>query len=223
MLNNKLFVGFCVDRNLKMSTINGYASALKLYSLFCKMSINDLIKEAHYDEDHGVSIKYRRIKRHLIGYRSYLLSNLSPGAARTYFSKIKTFYSHFGVELPYLPAAKYGVDYESYYNDLPKKDHICKALSISSPEMRAIILFMATSGTAKAETLSLTVNDFIIATKEYHDNNGLDNILNSLEKQDDIVPTWYLRRVKTNKYYYTFNRPEASKEIVKYLKKTPRS
>jgi hypothetical protein len=219
MLNNKLFAGFCIDRNLKISTINGYASALKLYSLFCKMSINDLINEAHHDEDKGVSIKYRRIKRHLIEYRSYLLSNLSPGATKTYFSKIKTFYSHFDVELPYLPAAKYSVDYESYYNDLPTKDHINLALSISSNEMRAIITFMATSGTAKAETLSLTVNDFINATKEYHDNNGLDNILNSLEKRSDVIPTWYLKRIKTNKYYYTFNHPEASKEIVKYLKK----
>ena len=84
--------------------------------------------------------------------------------------------------------------------------------------MKAIILFMATSGTAKAETLSLTVNDFIIATKNYHNNNGLDNILNSLKKRDDIVPIWYLKRIKTDKYYFTFNHPEATEEIVKYLK-----
>jgi len=218
MHNDKLFIRFCNTRNLKKSTINGYASALKLYASFCKSRLEDLLKEAHREEEKRVLLKNRQIKNHLIGYRSYLLRNLSPGTARTYFTKIKTFYSHFEVELPYLPDAKYGVDYEIHYDDLPTKNHIQKALSISSCEMRAIILFMATSGTAKAETLSLTVHDFIKATKDYHDNNGLDNILNSLEERDDIVPTWYLKRIKTDKFYYTFNHPEATKEIVKYLK-----
>lgn len=218
MFENKLLSEFCVARNLKKSTCKGYLSVLKLYTKFCKMDIKELIVEAHFDEDQRIPMKDRRIKRHLIGFRSFLLGELSPRSARSYFAKIKTFYNHFEVELPYIPPVKYGIDYEIFYGDLPTKEHIKKAFSISSCEMRAIILFMATSGTAKAETLSLTVNDFIKATREYHDNNGLDNILSSLEKRDDVVPTWYLKRIKTDKYYYTFNHPEATKEMVKYLK-----
>lgn len=218
MYNNRLFISFCEARNLKKSTINGYASALKLYLSLLNRELEDLLKEAHYEEDNGVFLKNRKIKNYLINFRSYLLKNLSSKTAREYFSKVKTFYTHFEVQIPYLPDAKYGVDYEIYYKDLPTKSHIKKALSISSYEMKAIILFMATSGTAKAETLSLTVFDFIEATNDYHDNNGLKNILNLLEKRHDIVPTWYLKRLKTGKYYYTFNHPEATKAIIKYLK-----
>jgi integrase len=218
MYDNKLVDAFCVERNLKRSTFNGYLSALKLYTQFCEMELKELICEAYFDEEQRIPLKDRRIKKRLINFRSFLLRNLSPGAAKTYFAKVKTFYNHFEVQLPYLPAVRYGVDYEIYYNDLPTKEHIREALSISSSEMRAIILFMATSGTAMAETLSLTVSDFIKATADFHNNNGLDNILNSLEKRDDIVPTWYLKRIKTDKYYYTFNHPAATNEIVEYLK-----
>ncbi len=218
MYENKLVDELCSVRNLKKSTFYGYLSALKLYTQFCETSLEDLIAEAYSDEDQRIPLKDRRIKKRLIEFRSFLLTNLSPGAAKTYFAKVKTFYNHFEVQLPYLPHVKYGVDYEIYYNDLPTKEHIKNALSISSCEMRALILFMATSGTAMAETLSLTINDFVKATGDYHENNNLNDILNSLEKQDDIVPTWYLKRVKTDKYYYTFNHPEATIEIVKYLK-----
>jgi len=218
MFEDKLVDELCIARNLKRSTFYGYLSALKLYTQFCEMSLEELISEAYFDEDHQIPLKDRRIKKRLIGFRSFLLSNLSSGATKTYFAKVKTFYNHFEVQLPYLPSAKYRADYEIYYNDLPTKEHIKNALSVSSCEMKAIILFMATSGTAMAESLSLTINDFIKATSDYHDDNNLEDILNSLEKQDDVVPTWYLKRVKTNKYYYTFNNPETTKEIVKYLK-----
>ncbi|WP_296869189.1 hypothetical protein [uncultured Methanobrevibacter sp.] len=33
----------------------------------------------------------------------------------------------------------------------------------------------------------------------------------------DIVPAFYLKRIKTNKFYYAFCSPEASHHIVKYL------
>ena len=39
-----------------------------------------------------------------------------------------------------------------------------------------------------------------------------------LEKRNDVVPTFYLKRIKTDKFYYTFCSPEASRYIVTYLK-----
>lgn len=40
--------------------------------------------------------------------------------------------------------------------------------------MKAIILFMSSSGCARRETLNLTVMDYMNATKEYH---NTDNIM----------------------------------------------
>lgn len=152
-------------------------------------------------------------------FRSYLLnSQLSPNTSRTYFSKVKTFYLHFEVELPHLPQAKYDKIYETNYLDLPTKEHIREALLISPIDLKAVILFMSSSGTAKAETLSLTVEHFIQATREYHHGGSIESILDILDNKTNVVPTFYLKRIKTDKYYYTFCSPETSSAIVKYLK-----
>ena len=83
--------------------------------------------------------------------------------------------------------------------------------------MKAIILFMSSSGTAKAETLSLTVNDFINATNEYHKRENTKEIIEQLCKKSNVIPTFYLKRIKTNKFYYTYCSFEAT-TYINYLK-----
>lgn len=219
MYSNKLFKKFCKDRNIKSSTRKGYDSALRLYEKFQEESIENLFIEARTEENSRIPLKDRKIKKRLIDFRSYLLnSTLSPNTSKTYFSKVKTFYLHFEFELPHLPQAKYDKIYETNYLDLPTHEHIQEALQISSIDLKALILFMSSSGTAKAETLSLTIEHFINATQEYHQGGSIDCILETLDNKMDIVPTFYLERIKTGKYYYTFCSSEASYYIVKYLK-----
>ena len=216
---SRYFTRFCRERNIKQHTINGYRSAINQYMSFCGIPIDELINEAINEEDNRVSLKNRKLKSRLIDFRSFLLdSNLSQTTSKIYFAHIKTLYRHFEVEIPYLPSVKYDVGYETNYFDIPTKDHIAQALDVVHIDLKAVILFMSSSGTAKAETLSLTVGDFINATMEYHDGGSLDDVLNLLASRDDVVPTFYLRRIKTGKYYYTFCSPEASFYIVKYLK-----
>lgn len=219
MLNNDLFNNFCNERNIKNSTIKGYESALKKYVTFHNCSINYLINEALNDEESKISLKNRKIKGRLINYRTYLLkSKLSPKTMKTYFTRIKTFYTHFEIEIPHLPYVKYKKSYEPDYLNLPTKNHIKQALNISSTTLKAVILFMSSSGTGKAETLSLTVKQFIKGTQDYHNGGSIEDILNKLEKRKDIIPTFYLKRIKTDKFYYTFCSNEACSMIVKYLK-----
>ena len=79
MYNNKLFQKFCKERNIKDSTMKGYESALKKYVSFHRKSIDKLLKEAITDENKGILLKERRIKKRLLDYRSYLLSSsMSP-------------------------------------------------------------------------------------------------------------------------------------------------
>ena len=219
MFNNELFIKFCKDRNIKESTRQGYISTLLRYTNLHNCTIEELIAEAEEDELNRIPLKERRIKHRLLDYRTFLLeSDLSSNTVKTYFSKLKTFYIHFEIEIPYLPDVKYNKQYVTNYLDLPTKQHIQDALDISPLSIKALILFMSSSGTAKAETLSLTVEDFINGTKEYHHNTGLKDILEELSERDDIVPTIYLKRIKTDKYYYTFCSSEASQYIIKYLK-----
>ena len=222
MNSNDLFQRFCKERNIKDSTMKGYHSTLKKYEEFHNKSLDELIEEAIKDEEERTPLKERKIKMRLLDYRTYLLdSDMSPNTSKTYFSKLKTFYLHFEIELPHLPDAKYNKIYETNYLDLPTKEHIAQAIEISTIDLKAVILFMSSSGTAKAETLSLTVEQFIQGTQEYHNGGSIKIILYNLEKRKNIVPTFYLKRIKTDKYYYTFCSPEASHHIVKYLKTRP--
>ena len=213
------FKRFCRERNIKEGTVKGYESAINQYTSFCGMSIDELLNEAIFEEDERIPLKNRKLKYRLIDFRSFLLdSKLSDATSKIYFTYIKTFYKHFEVEIPYLPTVKYANEYETNYFDIPTREHIAQVLEIVSVDLKAVILFMSSSGTARAETLSLTVGDFIDACREYHNGGSIGNILNNLESKDNIVPTFYLKRIKTDKYYYTFCSPEASRYIVKYLK-----
>ena len=212
MYSNRLFIKFCEERNIKESTRKGYVSTLKKYSDFHGSSIDMLIEEAVDEEDKNVPLKERKLKGRLLDYRNFLLnSDMSSNTVKTYFSKLKTFYMHFEIELPYLPDARYGKSYET--------NHIREALDLVSVDLKALILFMSSSGTAKAETLSLTIGDFIKGTCEYHHGGSVEDVIGELERRDDVVPTFYLKRIKTDKYYYTFCSNEASRYIVQFLKK----
>ena len=57
---------------------------------------------------------------------------------RTYFSRIKTFYRHFEIELPYLNDIKFDEEYLSSYFDLPTRGDIRKVCSISSNAFRRL-------------------------------------------------------------------------------------
>ncbi|WP_409199836.1 phage integrase SAM-like domain-containing protein [Methanobrevibacter sp. DSM 116169] len=219
MYNNKLFEKFIEERNIKKSTSQNYESTLKKYSDFHAQPIEKLLEEAYVEENNNIPLKKRKLKNRLLDYRNYLLNTeMSPNTVKTYFSKLKTFYQHFEVEIPKIPNAKYEKAYETNYLDLPTKKHIEDALNIVSIDLKAVILFMSSSGTSKAETLSLKIEDFIIATQKYHNGGNIKNILKILEKNNNIVPTFYLKRIKTDKYYYTFCSPEATNAIVYYLK-----
>ena len=218
MISDDLLMIFSNNRNIKNSTVKSYRSAIRQYEFFHKRSIGDLIDEAIEDEERGIPLKDRRIKRRLVDFRAFLLnSDLSISAVRIYFSRIKAIYRHFEIELPYLNDISLNEEYLSSYGDLPTKKDIWRACDISSIAFKAVILFVSSSGCAKAETLSLTIGDFIKATRDYHNGESIEEILRLLVGRRDIVPTFYLKRVKTNKFYHAFCSPEASHYIVKYL------
>ena len=209
---------FSKSRNIRDSTLRTFCSAILKYESFHEMTISELIDEAIDDEESCIPIKNRRIKMRLLDFRKCLLSSgLSSNTVRTYFSRVKTFYRHFEIELPYLRDVRFGNEYVSSYGDMPKREDIRRACNVSCLALKAVILFMSSSGCAKAEALSLTVADFINAAGDYHDGGFIDDILNELSFRKDIVPSFYLKRIKTSKFYYAFCSPEASHHIVKYL------
>ena len=228
--SQKLLNKFCDERNIRDATGKGYISTLKKYTDFNKMYIYDLIDEALKEQDAHIPLRESKLKKRLIGYRNWLLSEsgMSMRSCKTYFSKMLTVYRHFECEIPMLPLAQYKQEYVTTYSDLPTLKHLRQALDISPVNLRAVLCFQVSSGSAKAEALSLTVRQFFKGTEEYYDtpydeNTGtlfriLDELDHKLESLELVVPTFYLERIKTKKFYYTFCSPEACYWIVKDLR-----
>lgn len=217
----ELLAEFTETRNIKEVTAQHYGYTIQNYTEFQEMSMCELLEEAEQEEEDGIRWKHRKLKNRLIKYRSYLNNKYLHKTAKEYFSRILTMYRHFEIEIHELPPInKKNVRLSEPINfkDLPDKEIIRKALEISVPLMRAIILFMSSSGTARTETLNLTIQEFIDATNEYHNHDNIYDVIDALEDKEDIVPIFQMKRQKTNKHYYTFCSPEACKEIISYLK-----
>jgi len=215
-----LLIEFCNERNLSENSIKHYKWALVKYSVFNSANLTELIKEADEEEEKGIRPKNRKIVKRLKNFRSYLIKNdSSPNTIKSYFIKVKTFYRHFGIEIPYIPPAKMPTGRHERYSDIPTIDDIHQVVeSTSNLKHKAVILFMASSGTARNETTSLTVQDFIDATKDYHNSSNIMDVLDELEGQKEVIPIFEIVRAKTNYLYYTCCSPEAIIAIVKFLK-----
>ena len=226
MENDKeLLQDFSRARNLKNNTIKAYKNYITAYTNYNEMSMTDLIAEAEAEEEQGIRWKHRTLKKRLINYRAYLYDNYLVGSAKVMYGKILTIYKHYEIEIHSLPTYSMKNVRQNTpisFNDLPDKDVIKQALAISSPKIRAMILFISSSGCGRRETLNCTVDDFINATSDYHNTDEIYDCLNALHGKEDIVPRWELLRVKTNKYYTTFTSPEATSELINYLLSTSR-
>lgn len=212
---------FVKSRNLKPRTKKGYKYSLRQYTDFHQMTLEELLSEAEAEEELGIRWKHRKLKTRLINFRNWLQNNFLNNTAKKNFGRVLTFYKHHEIEIHTLPPfnEKNSNFAEAItFDKLPDREIIKHALKITeSPVMRAIILFMSSSGCAMAETLELTIDDFIEATKHYHNETDIYKVIDVLNERDDVIPTFRLRRQKNNKFYYTFCTPEATAEILNYL------
>ena len=218
--DKKIMNEFIKVRNLNTRTVYGYNNAIKLYTNFNKMSLSELLKEAENDEEKGIRWKNRKIKQRLLNFRVYLQKHYLISTVKVHFQRILTIYRHFEIEIHNLPPINLKNTNKLkpiMFEDLPTKEIIKDAINITNPIMKAIILFISSSGCARQETLNITIQDFIDATSEYHDSEDIYEIITILIKRDDVVPTFKLKRQKTNKFYFTFCSPEAVSYILDYL------
>ena len=211
---------YAQSRNLKFETKRNYRIYIKQYAEYFNTTIKQLLDEAETEEETGVRWKHRTLKKRLIEYRIHLYNTFAPSTAKSRFTKIQAFYRHFDIEIhPLPPFSTKNLDKvaPTKFTDLPDKEVIRAAVDIATPVQKCLILFMSSSGCGRAETLNLTVSDYIKATEQYHHGGSIKEIIETIDKIEDVVPTFDILRVKTNKYYTTFCSPEAVKMINNYL------
>lgn len=220
--DNLILEEICLTRNISQSTLKNYKQSIKSYTESQGLTLKELLMEAEEEENKMIRLKNRTLKKRLIVFQNYLLheKGLSKTTIKKQMQIIKTIYNHFEIEIPRIPRfnEKHVKDYEPlYFDDLPTRELIQEALKVSKPNMKAVILFIVSSGCSREETLSLSIQDFIDSTKEYHNCTNIHDVLEELKHQENIIPIFKLKRRKTNQFYYTFCSPEATDAIIYYL------
>lgn len=150
-------------KNHKKTTQHIYKHSINKYCELNKLSLAELIEEAEKEEEQGIRWKHRTLKRRLLNFRKYLMDNYYYNTVSNTFTPVLVVYKYFEIEIHDLPR----IDKKSYNNpkpisfkDLPDKEIIREAVNICTSTMKAIILFMSSSGCARRETLNLTVMDY---------------------------------------------------------------
>ena len=211
---------FFKERNSSQSTITTYTRSAKYYEALTGHTMQECIDIADDEEYNNIRWKNTKTREWILAYREYLYNKYNISTAQLYLTAIMTIYRHFEITIPPLP-------YYSLkdvrrtppinYDDLPDRQILSECLNVGSPLVRALILFMSSSGISRIDVLNLTINDYLEATSDYHDHdNSVKYAIRDMREQD-IVPTFYLSRQKTGQDYFTFCSHEACKSINTYL------
>ena len=218
--DTELIHDFQKRRNLKPASMRQYMTTFRKYCRHNNMSLVDLLQEAEMEEDERIPQRKRTLLTRLLDFRNHVTQTHKKNYVKSVMGRIITLYATYGLEIPKLPIQSSKNMLESppiSFKDLPDKDIIEASINITTPLMKAIILFMSSSGCARTETLNITIQDFINSTKDYHNSNDIYHVIDTLREYDDIIPTFKLKRQKTDKWYYTFCSPEAVTAILDYL------
>lgn len=221
----ELLEQFFLERNSSKSTMDSYRRSVNIYEKIVGKTLLDILLEAEQEEAKRVPWRDSEQRKNLIKFRNVLLSNYKLSTAKLYLSSIQTLYHHFELEigkLPYVSTKNVRTAEPIYYDDLPNREIIKEIINISSPLLKAIILFISSSGCSRIEAINLTVKSYLDATSEYHHKKDIMEAIEEMDKkfaeEITIVPMFRLKRQKTNVEFFTFCSPEAVVAINSYLK-----
>ena len=222
---SEIFQHLIKKRNLSPKTEETMLSTFIKYCNMNKMSLQELHDEADEEEEKGIRHKKRKIIDRIENFRQTLLDEgYSTNTIVESVGRVKTFYMTFRLEIPYIAPLTLPKR-QMMYDDVPNKKHIKQALnSTNSLILKALILFMYSSCSAMAETLSITCQMFVDATNEYHSKEDINDVLKVLAKEKDVIPFFLLSRQKKSNTiekgykYFTCCTPEATEAILLYLK-----
>ena len=88
---------FFLTRNItNNNTINNYKQSVKNYTESQGMSLRELLEEAEKEEEDGVRLKHRTLKKRIITHTNYLYKEkgLSRQTIEKQIGQIRTIYHH---------------------------------------------------------------------------------------------------------------------------------
>ena len=210
---------FFSERNSSPSTQTTYTRSVRYYETLTEHTIQECLDIADDEEYNNIRWKNTQTRKWILSYREWLYSKYNVSTAQLYLTAILTVYRHFEITIPPLPYfSKKGLKHSTpiNYDDLPDRELLREVLQGVSPLVRALILFMSSSGISRIDVLNLTIQDYLNATKDYHNSDSVKKAIKEM-RDEDIIPTFQLTRQKTGMDYFTFCSHEAVKSINAYL------
>lgn len=199
----------------------------KIYNLtgYTPSDILEIAKEEQKPKIVNNRIEFKDLEDRTITNIQYQLytyltnTGLKPESIKTEIAAYRAFLNEYNVQIPKniqitVPKPLYET------GDLPQKKHILQAInSTNNKRNKALIYFMSSSGIRPSDVRSITINDFLYASKYYlNDELTLDNLFST--DYSSIIPCFYFRPLKTqktNNICCTFCTPEATASIIDYL------
>ena len=211
---------FFKQRNSSKSTRITYTRSIRYYETLTGHTISECLDICENEEVNNISWRNSQTRQWILAYREWCYDHYNVSTAQLYLTAVMTLYRHFEYTIPPLPY--YSTKHSKRtppinYQDLPDRQILQECLTVASPLVRSILLFMSSSGMSRIDVLNLTINDYLQATSSYHDHQ--DSVKYAIKDMmdQDIIPTFHLTRQKTGQPYFTFCSHEACKSINSYL------
>ena len=211
---------FFSERNSSYSTKTTYWRSVNYFEKVNEIEITEALEIAETEEENNIRWKNTHLRDWLIAYREWCYNNYKKATAQLYLTAITTLFRHYDItveKLPYYNTNRAEQSIPINPDELVDRDVLRLCIDTNNPLLKAIVLFMSSSGIARIDVLNLTIGDYLEATKEYHSH--MDSVKYAIQDMEDldVVPEWHLTRQKTGVQYFTFSSPESTRAINMYL------
>ncbi|MBI5679463.1 MAG: site-specific integrase [Methanobacterium sp.] len=219
VVDEPIFQDFCIERDIRESSIKGYKYALQKYSNFTNKTLEELIDEAEEENDSSIKLRKRKITKYLRNYKLRLEElDMADKSRKQNMVLVTSFYRYFDIDLPKSNGRKSrNLRKLQTIDDLPTMDEIQRFLEYCNSTYKAIVLTGLSSGMGSAEKASLTFEHFFKAIDMFPYPETLPEIIDKAKAKGNIVLKWYIIRIKTGNPYFTFSSPESLDRIIIYL------
>ena len=215
----KLLQPFFEVRRTSIGTQRNYVSNTLLLERVIGKTMNEMLTIAK--SENSLNWNDTQLKQWLTIFRNYCYDTYKEGTVKTRMMQTKAVFKHHQIyigPLEYVSTKQVRKSEEIDYEDLPNREVLKKCINLKNPLLKAMTLFMSSTGLNKIDTWNLTIQDYLNATYEYHETNDIQLAIKLMDKSEvSIVPTFKLRRVKTGETYRTFASPESVSAINLYL------
>ena len=210
---------FYAERNHSYNTRLAYNTSVQHFEKVTGQRIDDMIHIAKEEKKHDWESTH--LRQWLIIYRNWNYDQFNENTAKSNIDRVKTVFKHYNIrvdDLPYFSTKQARKSEIIDYEDLPNREMLKRAIEVKNPLLKAMTLFMSSTGLSRIDTFNLTIQDYLTSTYEYHHSNNIYDAIKIMDESElSVVPVFKLPRRKTGETYRTFASPESVKAINNYL------